>query len=363
MKAFDVFSGGGGFRAALDKTGIKTIAHCEIDKWAHKFYTQAFETESEQYFNDATKLISTELPDFDLLCAGFPCQSFSIAGKRQGFNDPRGTMFFELARILKDKRPRYFLFENVKGLLTHDNGKTFQTILEVLANLGLYSIEWMVLNSKDFGVPQNRERVFIVGYPRKYGVGKIFPLGTTTKLCSQRGKNKEEIYNIAQTLKVRDYANWGGNFVVEGISPTLTTNKGEGIKIASLRSRGKKGLRFMKENISSTLPGRARNDGSELPVVLIDDYNANVCKDNIAPTVRENFRNSASRNGCELFQKGIIRRLTPLECFRLQGFPDEVFLKGSKDISDAQLYKIAGNAVTVNVVYEILKRIVEVDKK
>ena len=169
LTAFDLFSGGGGFRQGADKAGIKTIAFCEIDKNAAKFYKQAYNSKAngEIYYDDATTINTNTLPDFDLLLAGFPCQAFSIAGHRRGFEDTRGTLFFEVARILRDKRPRYFVLENVKGLLSHENGKTFQTILTILSDLGIYSIEWALLNSKFFGVPQNRERVFIVGYPRK----------------------------------------------------------------------------------------------------------------------------------------------------------------------------------------------------
>lgn len=201
LKAFDLFSGGGGFRQGTEKAGIEIIAHCEIDKWAEKFYKQAFDTKGEVYFNDATKIDTRELPNFDILLAGFPCQAFSIAGKRQGFNDTRGTMFFEVARILQDKRPGYFILENVKGLLSHDNGKTFQTILKILSDIGIYTVEWALLNSKYFGVPQNRERVFIVGYPREYGIGKIFPIEHTNEVCIKTGKIKEEIHNITSTLK------------------------------------------------------------------------------------------------------------------------------------------------------------------
>lgn len=133
MKIFDLFSGCGGFRLAAELNGFKSIGYSEINKYAIEFYNNVFEGETN--YGDATKIETNSLPDFDLLCAGFPCQSFSIAGKRQGFNDTRGTMFFEVLRILKDKRPRYFILENVKGLLSHDNGQTFKTILKSLTDL------------------------------------------------------------------------------------------------------------------------------------------------------------------------------------------------------------------------------------
>lgn len=149
------------------------IGYSEIDKYAIETYQQHFG--GHQNYGDATKINAAELPDFDLLVGGFPCQAFSVAGKRKGFDDTRGTLFFDIARILSEKRPRHLVLENVKGLLSHDSGKTFQTIVGVLTDLG-YFVEWQVLNSKDFGVPQNRERVFIVGHlggePRR----KVFPI-------------------------------------------------------------------------------------------------------------------------------------------------------------------------------------------
>lgn len=324
LTAFDLFSGGGGFRQGAEKAGIKIAAHCEIDKWAEKFYQNAFDTTEEKYFNDATKIDTGELPDFDLLLAGFPCQAFSIAGKRRGFDDSRGTMFFEVARILRDKRPRYFILENVKGLLNHDGGKTFQTILSILSDLGLYSVEWAVLNSKHFGVPQNRERVFIVGYPRRYGIGKVFPLGESNIICNKTGKIEEKIHAIAQTLKARDYRSWEGNYLL------ISSANSAGYEVAE--DGDSINLTFTK---SKTRRGRVGKG--------------------YAQTLQTSGNMAA-------YTKGAIRRLTPLECFRLQGFSDEVFYKGSQGISDAQLYKIAGNSVTVNVVYEIAKRIVELER-
>ena len=162
MKYFSMFSGIGGFELGLQnsKHNFECVGFCEVDKYAISIYTRHFP--NHHNFGDATKLQTETIPDFDFLVGGFPCQAFSVAGKRRGFDDTRGTLFFEIARVLKDKRPRYFLLENVKGLLSHDKGKTFQTILEVLSDLG-YNVQWTVLNSKEF-VPQNRERIFIEGY-------------------------------------------------------------------------------------------------------------------------------------------------------------------------------------------------------
>lgn len=171
---FDLFSGIGGFREGLRRAGGFTcVGHCEVDAYADKNYRLLFDTEGEWFCNDARTIETERMPDFDLLCAGFPCQAFSIAGKREGFADARGTLFFEIARLVADKRPAYFILENVPGLLSHDKGRTFHTILSTLSELG-YGVEWKVLNSKDFGVPQSRKRVYIVGYLDRRCAGKYY---------------------------------------------------------------------------------------------------------------------------------------------------------------------------------------------
>src|SRR3990167_5374578 len=162
MKFIEMFAGIGGFRHGLEKHRFKCVWANEIDKYACKIYRKNF-GDKELFEGDIRAVDAISIPDHDLLCAGFPCQSFSIAGKRGGFEDTRGTLFFEIARIASVKRPELLLLENVKGLLSHDSGRTFGTILTTLSDLG-YFLEWQVLNSKDFRVPQNRERVFIVGH-------------------------------------------------------------------------------------------------------------------------------------------------------------------------------------------------------
>ena len=172
IKVFSMFSGIGGFEVGLQNSNLEheLIGYSEIDKYAIEVFERHFK--GVKNYGDATNIQGDELPDFDLLVGGFPCQAFSVAGKQRGFDDTRGTLFFDIARICSEKRPRYLVLENVKGLLSHDNGKTFQTILRVLTNLG-YRVEWQVLNSKDYGVPQNRERIFITGYFRESSGSKI----------------------------------------------------------------------------------------------------------------------------------------------------------------------------------------------
>ena len=174
IRFLDMFAGIGGFRSGLERLGgFECVGYCEIDKYAKQAYDAMYPTKGELYFADARTVDPYTLPDIDLICGGFPCQSFSIAGLRRGFqDDTRGTLFFEIARIAAVKRPPFLLLENVPGLLSHDKGRTFATILGALDELG-YDVAWQILNSKDFGVPQSRKRVYIVGYLRERCAGEI----------------------------------------------------------------------------------------------------------------------------------------------------------------------------------------------
>ena len=157
IKYFDIFAGIGGFRSGLEKAGgFECVGYCEIDRYAKKAYETMYDTEGEVFYDDARKIDPNELPDLDLICGGFPCQSFSIAGKRKGFSDTRGTLFFEIARIAAIKKPKYLLLENVPGLLSHDQGRTFATIIGTLDELG-YDVVWEVLNSADFSRAELRQ--------------------------------------------------------------------------------------------------------------------------------------------------------------------------------------------------------------
>ena len=186
-----MFSGIGGFELGIQQSNIpmECVGFCEVDKYAISIYKRHFPT--HRNYGDATAIKTDELPDFDFLVGGFPCQAFSHAGLRRGFDDTRGTLFFEIARVLKDKRPRYFLLENVRGLLSHNKGETFQTILEILSDLGYY-VKWEIYNSKDFGVPQRRERIFIKGYFRGECGGEVL---------SFRGSYEEDSRRLNPTRK------------------------------------------------------------------------------------------------------------------------------------------------------------------
>ena len=203
MKFFDLFAGIGGFRLALERNGHECIGSCEIDKYARNIYEKNFGNKPQEA--DARKIKPEWLPDFDILCAGFPCQAFSLAGKRLGFEDTRGTLYHEIIRIAKEKRPKYLLLENVKGLLYNDQNKTLATILGALDEIR-YDAEWQVVNSKYF-LPQNRERIFIVGHSREGSGRKILPVGDygqeSNKPSIKMLKNSsEDCYRIYDTSGV-----------------------------------------------------------------------------------------------------------------------------------------------------------------
>lgn len=226
MKFLDLFAGIGGFRLGLESQGHECLGFCEIDKFARKSYKAIFETEGEVEFHDIRQVTDQDFRKFrgqvDIICVGFPCQAFSLAGRRLGFEDTRGTLFFELARAAQQIQPRFLFLENVKGLLSHDKGATFRTILTTLDELG-YDVEWQVLNSKDFQVPQNRERVFLIGHSRRYRPRFLFPLrreGSPTDI--------ERLGNINPSK----HGMSGQVYLTSGLAPTLTRGKGEGTKIA-----------------------------------------------------------------------------------------------------------------------------------
>ena len=187
-KCLSLFSGIGGFDLAAQRKGYEIVGACEIDKYARQVYSQRFP--GIKIWEDATKIDPKELPDFDLLVGGFPCQAFSIAGNRGGFEDARGTLFFEIARIAKQKRPRLLLLENVKGLLNHQGGDTLREIFRVLDEVG-YDVEWQVINSKYY-VPQNRERIFIIGHRKDVAWKPVFPMGDLNKGLYNENNNETQ---------------------------------------------------------------------------------------------------------------------------------------------------------------------------
>lgn len=414
MKFIDLFAGIGGFRFGMESAGHECVAFCEIDKFARASYKAIHDTEGEIELHDITQVTDDQIRSIghvDAICGGFPCQAFSIAGNRRGFEDTRGTLFFEIARFASILKPKYLFLENVKGLLNHDKGNTFEVILSALDELG-YDVEWQVLNSKDFGVPQNRERVFIIGHLRGERGRKIFPIG---------GENeKSDFESVIRKLGNVNPSQKGMNgevFDSNGISPTLTTNKGEGTKIAipvltpDRANKRQNGRRFKTDGEPMfTLTGQDRHgiivsNTIKKYGVLQPNFNQSGVvyeTDGISPTIRTmqggglepkirvreatkqgyaeasvgdsvNLAHPNSKTRRGRVGEGIantlvtgdsqgvvmpnfrIRKLTPRECWRLQGFPDWAFDKAQEVNSNSQLYKQAGNSVTVNVIKEIAR--------
>ena len=243
IRFIDLFGGIGGFRHGLEKASSKRnkesrtdssntnrklptqrrskstfncVWYCDKDKYAVETYNKNFKTLYEPI--DIRQVKASNIPDFDMLCAGFPCQSFSVAGKRKGFEDTRGTLFFEICRVAQAKRPRMLFLENVKGLLSHDDGRTFGKILVSLDELG-YDVEWQILNSKNFGVPQNRERVFIIGHLRGSCSRQVFPLRNNGEISAKTkgSAGPSSQTEISTTLKNKNVRS-DDTFVVKCIS-------------------------------------------------------------------------------------------------------------------------------------------------
>ena len=377
MKFLDLFAGIGGFRLGMESAGHKCIGFCEIDKFARESYKAIHNTKGEIELHDITRVTDESIRRFgsvDVICGGFPCQAFSIAGHRRGFEDTRGTLFFEIARFASILRPKYLFLENVKGLLNHDKGVTFETIISTLDELG-YNVEWQVLNSKNFGVPQNRERVFIIGHLRRERTRRIFPLSGENQSTSN-----QSVVKIGNVNPSGNGMN-GEVYQADGLAPTLTTNKGEGQKIAVKSNTIKQfgvlqpnfnqcGVVYETDGIAPTI--RAYQGGGLKPKIRVKEATKQgYAGAEVGDSVNLSHPNSKTRRGRVGKQiantlltgesQGVIepdfriRKLTPRECWRLQGFPDWAFDKAQEVNSNSQLYKQAGNSVTVNVIAAIAK--------
>jgi len=386
MNFIDICSGIGGFRSALEINGHNCLAFAEIDKYAKQSYRAIYDTDGEEELDDITTITDEHFRLYrgqcDIITGGFPCQAFSIAGNRRGFDDTRGTIFFHIARAIKEIQPSYVLLENVKGLFSHDKGRTFGTIIQALDELG-YVTEWGLFNSKYWGVPQNRERVYIL-VTRKdvYDQPKLFDLlkqqtEVTTRLVEVLEDEVDEKYYLSEEktkkltlnedlsgrLNHYDYRDVDSIHSTEKVSPTLNTMQGgdRQPKVAVLGNTSSTGHRSQDihdtDGISPTIAARDYKGAKQIAVPILTPDRLNK---------RQNGRRfkedgepmftltSQDRHG---IADGIrIRKLTPLECWRLQGFTDEQFYKAKNSgVSNSQLYKQAGNSVTVNVVDAIVK--------
>ena len=343
MKFLDLFAGIGGFRLGMESAGHECIGFCEIDKFARASYKAIHNTKGEIELHDITT-VSDEfirgIGSVDIICGGFPCQAFSIAGNRRGFEDTRGTLFFEIARFASILRPRYLFLENVKGLLNHQKGDTFETMLRVLDELG-YNVEWQVLNSKNFGVPQNRERVFIIGHLRGECTRRIFPIERDVPEANRK-RNIDFVVPVLTPNRLEKRQN-GRRFKTNGEPMfTLTAQDQHGILIEDKK---------LKIREATTKGYAEASVGDSVNIANIN-----------SKTKRGRVGNQIANTLLASEQQGVvgsdyrIRRLTPRECWRLQGFPDSAFDKAQAVTSNSQLYKQAGNSVTVNVIAEIAKK-------
>jgi len=414
------FSGIGSPEAALKRLNIPhhNVFACDIDKYAKKSFLEL--NKPDNFYEDITKRDYKEVPQLDLYVAGFPCQSFSLAGQRKGFNETRGTLFFNVAEFIKVNQPECFILENVKGLLSHDSGKTYQTITDVLTNgggtlngqMGMdtiddglgYHVYTQVLNTKDYGIPQNRERIFIVGFKqwRTFNFPKKITLKLSLKdileqqvpekyyLSNKLIKgflrhNKRHIEEKNQTgfnwkpKSVNDIANClranaalcptDNSILVHSLYPRssktgkggsghLSKSDGTSYCIDTSCSQGVEVIQTNNKRVNKCYDTHKSNleDGD-----FMDSYNQTIHKD-ITPTITARVQASNCSHiyeeiNVKQLNTNRIRRLTPLECWRLQGFTDEEFYKAQKVNSDSQLYKQAGNSITVNVMTEILRKI------
>ena len=401
MMVATFFSGVGSPEQALRNLDINHEIEfaCDIDKYAKETYLKNFKP--KLYAEDITSLDMQDLPYVDLLVFGFPCQAFSLAGNRKGFDDTRGTLFYDALRYLKEHKPRYFIAENVKGLLSHDNGKTFQTIIDCLAkttnyqmslmpfdNLA-YHIHYKVLNTKDFGLPQNRERIFIIGIRDDEDNNFNFPKEISLEL-----KLKDILQDNPDYFKLIDgfHSYDKIKYVDNEIVGTLTEHQSRsgitnGFKIETnfsnkvdekyylsdeqykkMQTRNRYGDHIIKkdDHIHPCLLAIGKSD-----VGVIDENNyiiAHSLYPRSSKTGEGGTGHLSKSNGTsycidtgnaqaiEIKNPQRIRRLTPIECERLQGFPDN-FTAG---VSDTQRYKQMGNTITVNVIQAIIKKLINV---
>lgn len=383
-----MFAGIGGFRFAMEQAGHECVGFCEIDKFARASYKAIHDTKGEIELHDVTQVTEEEIRNIgrvDVICGGFPCQAFSIAGNRRGFEDTRGTLFFEVARFASILKPKYLFLENVKGLLNHDNGNTFEVIISTLDELG-YNVEWQVLNSKNFGVPQNRERVFIIGHLRGQCTRRIFPISGEN--AKSNTKSKIKIIGNTKNPKCTGVGMRSRVYDSEGLMATLTATDYKGPKQVAIpvltpnRLEKRQNGRRFKTNGEPMFTLTAQDQHGiliENKKLKIREATKKVYAEagvgdsvNIAninsKTKRGRVGNQIANTLLASEQQGVvgsdyrIRRLTPRECWRLQGFPDSAFDKAQAVTSNSQLYKQAGNSVTVNVIAEIAKYFKEDEK-
>lgn len=372
----DFFSGVGGFRHGLELAGMKCVGFCEKDKFARKSYEAMYDTKGEWFHDDITTIDSTRIPKADLWCAGSPCQNVSIAGKRAGLYGERSGLFFTFVELIKSQKeedkPEWVLLENVKGLLSSGGGRDYLDYLSILDEAG-YDLEWQVFNSKDYGVPQNRERIYTLGHLRRKGRRQVLPLSRESSSHLKQlvgGMQSYRIYDpsgIATTL-VGEGGGLGAKTGLYLIDQSLTEPKltEEARCITARYTAGATKRTAMNSGVLEVQPiltqGIKVRNGTKQGYQLAEVGDSVDLSYPSSLTRRARVGRGIAHNLSCSCQMGAvvwngrvvkIRKLTPKECFRLQGFSDDLFEKAKAVNSDAQLYKQAGNGVTVPVVYAI----------
>ena len=372
----DFFSGVGGFRHGLELAGMKCIGFCEKDKFARKSYEAMYDTKGEWFHEDITTIDPTRLPKADLWCAGSPCQNVSIAGKRAGLYGERSGLFFTFVELIKSQKeedkPEWVLLENVKGLLSSGGGRDYLDYLSILDESG-YDLEWQVFNSKDYGVPQNRERIYTIGHLRRKGRRQVLPLSRESSSHLKQlvgGMQSYRVYDpsgIATTL-VGEGGGLGAKTGLYLIDQSLTGPKltEEARCITARYTAGATKRTAMNSGVLEVQPiltqGIKVRNGTKQGYQLAEVGDSVDLSYPSSLTRRARVGRGIAHNLSCSCQMGAvvwngrvvkIRRLTPKECFKLQGFSDDLFEKAKAVNSDAQLYKQAGNGVTVPVVYAI----------
>lgn len=372
----DFFSGVGGFRHGLELAGMKCVGFCEKDKFARKSYEAMYDTKGEWFHDDITTIDPTRLPKADLWCAGSPCQNVSIAGKRAGLYGERSGLFFTFVELIKSQKeedkPEWVLLENVKGLLSSGGGRDYLDYLSILDEAG-YDLEWQVFNSKDYGVPQNRERIYTLGHLRRKGRRQVLPLSRESSSHLKQlvgGMQSYRVYDpsgIATTL-VGEGGGLGAKTGLYLIDQSLTepklTEEARCITArytagATKRTAMNSGVLEIQQILTQGIKVRnGTKQGYQLAEVgdSVDlSYPSSLTRRaRVGRGIAHNLSCSCQMGAVVWNGRVVkIRRLTPKECFRLQGFSDNLFEKAKAVNSDAQLYKQAGNGVTIPVVYAI----------
>ena len=406
IRVFEAFAGIGGFRSALEKTGgFEIVGWCEINHFAQKAYRLLFDTGKEEFYEDITKIDYGTMPDFDLLVGDPPCQSWSAAGLRKGFEDDRGNLFLEYIRLLEAKKPKYFVAENVAGLLSHSQGKSYGIILEKICELG-YSMCWRVLNSADFGVAQDRKRVYLVGYLGERSPAEILAFGESGNEDSNDSGEKTKLKQlIGGSQGSRVYAPDGlastqcsgsggmggktGLYLIDMNPPPNLTEKARCITAHQdsgvSKRKGEHSAVFVDLNENPKITENAGCLHTRYDLGITNGKHkgerSGVLTEEGPRAIINPFKDKTRQNGRRIKEpnepmftltvtdrhgivhRGRIRRLMPVECWKLQAFTDKQFRKVQESgMSDAQLYKLAGNSITVNVMEAIAGNILEFER-